>query len=207
MFYSQKIYLVFTLSWRFQILYMVISLRNFLSVLKVCEWNVSSNFRRIFSEFWERIKRLFKKENYLNKPLKESKRLANFDDNKMKYCGMFCGVYIVEFHLVIAFGSKRAKLSSLCRETSNSEGERGRKKIKIFIFNKSFHETEWTIIYNIVNTKTFYSVHRKGFLKIRILQDHCGVRLSVRRQFDILQTECSTPVRYGVMRGASRCHY
>ena len=87
-------------------------------------------------------KRLFKKENYLNKPLKESKRLANFDDNKMKYCGMFCGVYIVEFHLVIAFGSKRAKLSSLCRETSNSEGERGRKKIKIFIFNKSFQETE-----------------------------------------------------------------
>ena len=28
MFYSQKIYLVFTLSWRFQILYMVTSLHN-----------------------------------------------------------------------------------------------------------------------------------------------------------------------------------
>ena len=78
---------------------MVISLRNFLSVLKVCVWNVSSNFRRIFSEFWKRIKRLFKKENYLNKPLKESKKLANFDDNKMKYRAVFSDVYIVEFHL------------------------------------------------------------------------------------------------------------
>ena len=43
-------------------------------------------------------------------------------------------------------------------------------RIKIFraIFNKSFEETEWTIIYNIVTRKTFYSVHIKGFASNRI---------------------------------------